>query len=57
VLSAAPDHVESVRVAILDALTPAQMAQFGQLAQIVLTHLDPDGPWAGQGAAQEHDEQ
>ena len=45
---AAPAHVESVRQAIFDVLTPEQAAEFGRLTTIVLSHLEPAGPWASE---------
>ena len=45
---AAPAHVESVRRAIFDALEPEQAAELGRLTRMVLTHLQPTGPWANQ---------
>ncbi|MEL6986071.1 MAG: MarR family transcriptional regulator [Actinomycetota bacterium] len=43
---AAPSHVESVRSAIFDALTPEQSTELGELITTVLIHLAPNGPWA-----------
>ena len=43
---AAPAHVESVRQAIFDALTPDQTAELGNLTETILNHLHPTGPWA-----------
>ncbi|NNE94948.1 MAG: MarR family transcriptional regulator [Acidimicrobiales bacterium] len=44
--NAAPDHLNSVRHAIFDALTPQQAAELGRLTTTILTHLSPTGPWA-----------
>jgi DNA-binding MarR family transcriptional regulator len=38
---AAPAHVESVRTHVLDALTPAQVAQLGDISRALLAHLAP----------------
>lgn len=45
-VEAAPSHVESVRQAIFDALTPQQAKELGQHVAAILTHLAPSGPWA-----------
>ena len=45
-VDAAPAHVESVRTAIFDALTPDQAADLGHLVEIILNHIHPTGPWA-----------
>lgn len=50
-VDAAPAHVESVRRAIFDALTPEQAADLGHLVEIILNHIQPTGPWAAQRAA------
>ncbi len=50
---AAPSHVESVRRAIFDALSPEQATELGRLITIVLTHIAPAGPWAEQTVAAE----
>ncbi len=44
--AAAPAHVESVRRAVFDALTPEQATEFGRLVTSILTHFAPSGPWA-----------
>ena len=51
-VDAAPAHVESVRSAIFDALAPEQAADLGHLAEIILNHIQPSGPWATQREAQ-----
>lgn len=43
VVRAAPGHVEQVRSLVLDALTPAQVEQLGEISAALLTKLDPDG--------------
>jgi len=43
VMSAAPGHVENVRHHVVDALTPAQLAQLGEIADVLLQRLDPNG--------------
>ncbi len=45
-VEAAPDHVESVRRAIFDALTPQQADELGRHVTTILTNLAPTGPWA-----------
>lgn len=45
---AAPGHVEAVRAAIFDRLTPEQVRQFGDICRIVADGLQPEGadlPW------------
>src|SRR5690349_1629110 len=39
----APGHVETVREHVIDALTPEQVAQLGEIAEAILQRLDPDG--------------
>lgn len=39
----APGHVANVRQAVIDALTPGQMAQLTAITQAILQRLDPDG--------------
>jgi len=39
--AAAPVHVESVRTHLLDQLTPAQVAQLGEISRALLAHLAP----------------
>ena len=39
----APGHVETVRQHVIDALTPEQVGQLGDIAEAILTRLDPDG--------------
>lgn len=41
--SAAPGHVANVRQHVLDALTAAQVAQLGEIADALLGRLDPTG--------------
>jgi len=43
IVQAAPGHVAAVRELVIDALTPAQLAQLGRLSERLLTRLDPDG--------------
>ncbi|SMQ63372.1 transcriptional regulator, MarR family [Plantibacter sp. VKM Ac-1784] len=43
VVQAAPGHVEHVRSLVLDALTPTQIEQLGEISAALLTKLDPDG--------------
>ena len=43
VVAAAPGHVANVRQAVIDALTPEQIGQLGQISAQVLTRLDPEG--------------
>ena len=38
----APGHVEAVRAALFDRLTPEQTAQLGEICAAVLDGLDPD---------------
>jgi DNA-binding MarR family transcriptional regulator len=39
----APGHVAAVRHNVIDALTPTQVDQLAQIAEAVLTRLDPSG--------------
>lgn len=41
--SAAPGHVNFVRERILDQLAPEQVRSLGEIAEILLTSLDPEG--------------
>lgn len=43
VVAAAPGHVTTVRSAVLDPLSRAQVAQLRTIADALLTRLDPDG--------------
>ena len=43
VVHAAPGHVANVRQGVIDALTPAQVAQLAQISSQLLSRLDPDG--------------
>ena len=43
VVQSAPGHVEHVRSLVLDALTPTQIEQLGEISAALLTKLDPDG--------------
>lgn len=43
IVHAAPGHVTTVRETVLDALTPRQFAQLGEISAKLLRRLDPDG--------------
>jgi len=43
VVATAPGHVETVRRLVVDALTPAQLRQLGDLSDRVLRAMDPGG--------------
>lgn len=43
VAGAAPGHVDHVRRLVLDPLTPAQVASLREIADALLTELDPQG--------------
>jgi DNA-binding MarR family transcriptional regulator len=43
VQASAPGHVEAVRALILDALTPAELDQLGEMARRILARLDETG--------------
>ena len=43
VVAAAPGHVSNVRRHVIDALTPEQVDQLGDIAEALLRQLDPDG--------------
>lgn len=47
VREAAPGHVTNVREHVLDALTPDQVAQLGDIADALLRRLDPTGGMRG----------
>ncbi len=47
VVAAAPGHVENVRRHVIDALTPRQISQLGEVAGALLGKLDPDGLMTG----------
>lgn len=47
VVGAAPGHVETVRGAVLDALTRRQVRQLGEISGAILARLDPEGRMAG----------
>ena len=50
VVHAAPGHVANVRQAVIDALTPEQVTQLGQISQQLLGRLDPDGKMFATGS-------
>lgn len=43
VVAAAPGHVENVRAHVIDALTPEQVRQLGDITAAILRRVDPDG--------------
>jgi DNA-binding MarR family transcriptional regulator len=43
VVATAPGHVEVVRRLVVDALTPAQLRQLGDISARLLKRLNPDG--------------
>jgi len=43
VQATAPGHVETVREYVVDALTPEQVTQLGEITDAMLRRLDPDG--------------
>lgn len=43
IVDAAPGHVGFVRERILDQLTPEQVTSLGQIAEVLLVSLDPEG--------------
>ncbi len=47
--AAAPGHVEAVRAALLDPLSPAQRDALGEISAALLAHLAHDGAGAGAG--------
>ena len=47
IVQAAPGHVATVREFVIDALTPAQLAQLGRASERMLARLDPDGKVVG----------
>ncbi|BBG02140.1 MULTISPECIES: MarR family winged helix-turn-helix transcriptional regulator [Pseudonocardia] len=49
--TAAPDHVESVREALFDGLTPAQQAGLREACETVVEHLSGAGQWPVTGDA------
>ncbi|CAN5611146.1 MarR family transcriptional regulator [soil metagenome] len=47
VRQAAPGHLATVRSNVIDALTPEQVGQLADIADVILGRLDPDGTMAG----------
>lgn len=47
VAAAAPGHVGTVRHHVIEALTPAQLQQLRDIADALLTRLDPEGRMSG----------
>lgn len=43
IVAAAPGHVGFVRDKVIDQLTPEQLASLGEIADALLTSLDPEG--------------
>ena len=43
VRDSAPGHVATVRENVIDALTPEQITQLGEISDAILHRLDPDG--------------
>lgn len=43
VVQAAPGHVRTVREYVIDALTPAQLSELGEISARLLAQLDPAG--------------
>lgn len=43
IVSAAPGHVANVRRHVIDALSPEQVRQLGEIADALLARLDPKG--------------
>ena len=43
VQESAPGHVATVRASVIDALTPEQITQLGEISDAILQRLDPDG--------------
>jgi hypothetical protein len=41
-MNSAPGHVANVRQHVIDALTPEQLHQLGDMAEAVLNRLDPN---------------
>lgn len=55
VVEAAPGHVANVREHVIDALTPEQVQQLGDIADALLARLDPSGRMTAM--YQRHDEE
>ncbi|MGN8246626.1 MarR family winged helix-turn-helix transcriptional regulator [Cellulomonas soli] len=53
VVATAPGHVATVREHVVDALTPEQVGQLGDITAALLTRLDPEGRMAALGYAAE----
>jgi DNA-binding MarR family transcriptional regulator len=47
VVATAPGHAETVRRLVVDALTPAQLRQLGDLSDRLLRGMDPEGDCPG----------
>ena len=43
IVAAAPGHVANVRRHVIDALSPQQLGQLGEIADVLLERLDPEG--------------
>jgi DNA-binding MarR family transcriptional regulator len=46
-VAAAPGHVANVRHHVIDALSPSQLHQLREIADALLTRLDPEGRMSG----------
>ncbi|HRL48310.1 MAG TPA: MarR family winged helix-turn-helix transcriptional regulator [Propioniciclava sp.] len=42
-VAAAPGHVAQVRASLIDAVTPEQLQQLGDICDAILDRIDPDG--------------
>jgi DNA-binding MarR family transcriptional regulator len=55
IVAAAPGHVTNVRHHVIDALSPSQLRQLREIADALLTRLDPEGWMSGlHGRAESH---
>jgi DNA-binding MarR family transcriptional regulator len=43
IVESAPGHVQTVRTHVIDALTPVQVEQLGEISEAILGRLDPQG--------------
>lgn len=55
VRQSAPGHVENARRYVIDALTPEQVEQLGEITRAILGRLDPQGVVAGRATPSSSD--
>jgi len=45
VAATAPGHVRTVRALVVEALSPTQLGQLGEIAELILRQIDPAAVW------------